>query len=200
MLDIMKSEPNKGGRPRKDSTDRKVHRVQVAMSDVELAFVKKLAALLEMSVSAAIATYAVPVSLRAKTIDTLRGRVLLALTAAAKQTAYQPDAPALSVDEGQHLLIVHFDGSKGAHRSLQTPTTRLYYEALSNYARRYAESMDFADSGSTQPGVQPIPYSAEKTVLLFSFASESRVSRLYKYLEPLDFTDESFAQPLQSVE
>ena len=60
--------------------------------------------------------------------------------------------------------------------------------------------MDFADSGSTQPGVQPIPYSAEKTVLLFSFASESRVSRLYKYLEPLDFTDESFAQPLQSVE
>ena len=200
MLDIMKSEPNKGGRPRKDSTDRKVHRVQVAMSDVELAFVKKLAALLEMSVSAAIASYAVPVSLRAKIIDTTSQRVLLALTAAAKQTAYQPDAPALSVDEGQHLLVVHFDGSKGAHRSLQTPTTRLYYEALSNYARRYAESMDFADSGSTQPGVQPIPYSAEKTVLLFSFASESRVSRLYKYLEPLDFTDESFAQPLQSVE
>lgn len=197
----MKSETNKGGRPRKDSTEKKVHRVQVAMSDAEFAAAKRLAALLETSVSAAIATYAVPVSLRTKVVDTLRDRILHELTAAARRTAAavllsaeegeqleSTDQQAI-VDESQHMLIVHFGGSKAAHKVLQTSTARLYEDALSNYARSYAESMVFAASDSTQPELQPIPYSAERTAVLFSFAGESRIGRLYRYYEPLDWTD-----------
>lgn len=189
MFIRMKNERNKGGRPRKDSTDKKVHRVQVAMSDAELSAAKRLAALLETSVSAAIATYAVPVSLREKVVDTLRDRILHELTAAARRTAERRDAPTWAADEGQHMLVVHFGGSKGAHKVLQTPAARLYDDALSNYARSYAESMVFAASEPTQPELQPIPYSAEKTVLVFSFASESRIGRLYRYYEPIDWTD-----------
>jgi len=200
MLVFMENTRNKGGRPRKDSTEKKLHRVQVAMSDAELAAARRLAAMLDTSVSAAIASYAVPVALRAKTVDQLAERILHELTAAAKHTAERSDTPAWSAAEGQHVLVVHFVGSAGAHKALQTPWKRMYDEALESHARRYAERAVAVMYSDYNPAEEVVPYSAEKTVVLFSFASESRIEKLYRYYQPIDWTDGSFAQPPSDVE
>ena len=56
-------EKNKGGRPRKDASKNKENRVQIDMSDAQLADARRLAQLQGTSVSAAVAG-AVPVALK----------------------------------------------------------------------------------------------------------------------------------------
>jgi len=198
MLVLMENTRNKGGRPRKDSTEKKLHRVQVAMSDAEQAAARRLAAMLGTSVSAAIASYAVPVALRAKTVDLLAERILHELTAAAKHTAASSDSIKWGADG--HVLIINFVGSGNAHRVLRTPWKQLYDAALQNHARSYAESVVAAGDGVAELDLQRIPYSAEKTQVLFSFANEGSRQQLYVYCEPIDWTDGSFAQPPSDVE
>ena len=216
MLVLMENTRNKGGRPRKDSTEKKLHRVQVAMSDAEQAAARRLAAMLGTSVSAAIASYAVPVALRAKTVDLLAERILHELTAAAKSTAElvilsqlaaiarDADVERFDMDKfaaHQNLIVVHFVGSGTAHRILQTPWKRLYDEALLHYSRTYAETAVAAVEDLSKDELLQVPYSVEKTVVLFSFANESRIGTLYRYHQPIEWSgmlndrsDESYAQ------
>lgn len=159
---------NKGGRPRKDDATKKARRVQIAMTESEYADARRLAQLLDTTVSSALATYAVPVSLRSKMLDDLAERIRLELSRASLRSAEDfarlragaididklqqptnfiavgqkweqiPELSRYAASTGRSLVVIEFVGSERTHRELKTQTQKLYDDAITAFAKEQA--------------------------------------------------------------
>lgn len=186
----METTKNKGGRPRKDSSEKKLHRVQIAMSDAQLADARRLAQLQDTSVSAAVAN-AVPIALQQYTRRVWLEDMVQGLRDAAKRVARESierggltteDAVAAIREQGSTMLVVRFLQTESIYRKMRTDQTRAYDEALEVFAEQTAKTYEGA---GLQLQDTRIPYDWTKTQVVFAFLdSDWTTERLFYYGQP----------------
>jgi len=204
------------GRPRKRSTEKKTHRVQVAMSDQQKADAERLAELQDTSVSAAVAS-SVTVALRALEFDRYVDAAVEILKAAAKRTASEladgglakyADTPEPS---NVHRLVAgDVDASWSTGTSLLMKygigTGRMlllvdFVGSLSSYRELQTPLSDVYDDAlrkftvriaenyrdTVGMDIARFPYTPEKTVVLFApVVVGGGTNVLFHYLQPLE--------------
>lgn len=216
MNDEAPEKPISRGRPRKRSTEKKQHRVQVAMNDQEKAAADQLAQIHGTSLSAAVAA-SVTVALDVARFDLLVDRIFNVLKDAAERTALElkdggfaqyAKAPEpegrkerlLVVGDvdtswsseslmtkyllttGKFPVFVDFAGSARGYRELGTPRREIYDGSLRRFAVRIAES--YRDSIGLDDVA--LPYTPERTAVLFGFMVQGGFDKVFRYLDALD--------------
>lgn len=186
----METTKNKGGRPRKDTSEKKLHRVQIAMSDAQLADARRLAQLQDTSVSAAVAN-AVPIALQQYTRRVWLEDMVQGLRDAAKRVARESierggltieDAVAAIREQGSTMLVVRFLQTESIYRKMRTDQTRAYDEALEAFAEQTAKTYEGA---GLQLQDARIPFDWTKTQVVFAFLdSDWTTERLFYYGQP----------------
>lgn len=137
------------GRPRKRSTDKKPHRVQVAMSDQQKADADRLAELQDVSLSEAVAS-SVSVALRALEFDRYVDAAVELLKAAAVRTASEIQDGALSKYADKPLQFARVVVVGGTDVEVQRPLS--YHDLFMRYAMsdgRFPLYVRFAASRKT---------------------------------------------------
>lgn len=188
----MEAPKNKGGRPRKEASEKKLHRVQIAMSDAQLADARRLAQLQDTSVSAAIAA-AVPEALQRYTRSIWLDVMVQGIRDAAKRVA--ADTRGTGGVTAQYIMqnvpvhIVPFLQTESIYRKMRTDQIRAYDESIEDYAERIAKTHE---SAGLQFDNARQPYDWSKCGVAFAFLeSDWSTERLYYYGEPFVSTAES---------
>ena len=187
---------NKGGRPRKDSSEKKLHRVQIAMSDAQLADARRLAQLQDTSVSAAVAN-AVPIALQQYTRRVWLEDMVQGLRDAAKRVARE------SIDRGgavtnevmesmpdvNMFALISFVHTESQCLKMRTDHLRAYEDAIKVFADNIAKSHEGA---GLQFDNARQPFDWSKHVAVFAFLDgDNATERLYYYGQPFGTSAES---------
>lgn len=164
---------NRGGRPRKLDTERKVHRLSIALSDAEQDYANRLAELLGLSVSRSVAT-ATAAHLHTVLLERYVGRCVDLLTKAAIETAREHADGSVSLRDG--LVLLQLPNAPQAY--VHPSSVQLAYD---DAIRRHAESL--ATQAVTLDTLeQPTPYEEPQRVSVY-FAwdlSKLQVARAYQ--------------------
>lgn len=164
---------NRGGRPRKLDTERKVHRLSVAMSSAELDYANRLARILDTSVSKAVANATVA-HLRTVLLERYVGRCVDLLTTAAIETAREHADGRVSLRDELVLLQLPNAPQAYAHAS----SVQLAYD---DAIRRHAEGLA-TQAATIDTLEQPTPYEEPQRVSVY-FAwdlSKLQTARAYQ--------------------